>query len=476
MIKRTHLALIALLVLAAPAAHATWVVILTDAETGEVGIGQATCVSGLDLRAVSAVIVTGKGVATVQAFVDTSGVSRTTIRDELLAGTPPAQILNMLSTGDPDYEGHQYCIVDVDHGAATYTGTTAQTFNFAGGLTGQAGNIRYCVAGNVITGQPVLDQAELAIANTAGSLSDKLMAAMEAARSMGGDGRCSCSPADPTGCGSPPASFTVSAINGYLVGARAGDTSDCAFCSGGDYYMDLNVAFRPQGSPDPVTQLQTLYDNFVTGQQGLADAVVSPVTLAPDSLLPDGSSTSQMDVQLLDIDGAPITASISSFDVQQSADSDAVTSIGTPVDNGGGSYSTTLTAGVVAGVDLFLVTADDGVRPVILMPNPRLPVGVPGEVQNLRWSDHATLEWDAATGAVSYHVYRGDLNLLGCSFLGDCRDDLDVDPTDLMLNDSSEPLPGAAFFYLLSGVDAAGTEGTLGLSDCGLRAASSPCP
>ena len=50
------------------------------------------------------------------------------------------------------------------------------------------------------------------------------MAAMQAARSMGGDGRCSCSPTLPTSCGSPPPSFTKSAHIAYMMVARAGDT------------------------------------------------------------------------------------------------------------------------------------------------------------------------------------------------------------------------------------------------------------
>ena len=147
-----------LLALQSPVA-ATWVVTLADSETGEVGIGQATCVSGIDLRSLSAVIVTGRGVATVQAYVDSSGLSRATIRDELLAGTSPAEILTELRLTDPDYETHQYCIVDVDHDAATYTGLTAQGFHYAGGATGQAGSIRYCVAGNILAGAPVVEQA-----------------------------------------------------------------------------------------------------------------------------------------------------------------------------------------------------------------------------------------------------------------------------------------------------------------------------
>ena len=141
-----------------------------------------------------------------------------------------------------------------------------------------------------------------------------------------------------------------------------------------------------------------------------------------------------------------------------------------------GSWSVTLTAGNTPGVDRLDVTADDGIRPVILMPAPILPVGVPGEVQNLRWSDADTLGWDAVADAVSYHVYRGELAALSCGSLGECRDDLDTDVSDLVLNDSSQPAAGAGFLYLITAVDASGLESIFGSSDCGLRTNAVACP
>ncbi|HRJ49600.1 MAG TPA: FG-GAP-like repeat-containing protein, partial [Phycisphaerales bacterium] len=50
----------------------------------------------------------------------------------------------------------------------------------------------------------------------------KLMASMEAARAWGGDGRCSCSPAFPTGCTTLPDTFKSAHIAYMLIG-RAGD-------------------------------------------------------------------------------------------------------------------------------------------------------------------------------------------------------------------------------------------------------------
>ena len=72
---------------------------------------------------------------------------------------------------------------------------------------------------------------------------DAAMAAMEAARAMGGDGRCSCSGSDPDGCGSPPPSFTKSAHTAFVVLARLGNTDGgCGQldgCAAGNYYLSL---------------------------------------------------------------------------------------------------------------------------------------------------------------------------------------------------------------------------------------------
>ena len=62
----------------------------------------------------------------------------------------------------------------------------------------------YAIQGNILMGSPVILDVETALRNTPGDLSQKVMAAMEAARDMGGDGRCSCDEQFPESCGTPP--------------------------------------------------------------------------------------------------------------------------------------------------------------------------------------------------------------------------------------------------------------------------------
>ncbi len=211
--------------LCATSAHATWSIIIIDTRTREIAIGSATCLTGFDLRANTPVLITGVGAATAQSFVDSTGRNRVFIRDRLLEGVDPTQILTGLSTFDPGHQTRQYGIADTLGRAATFSGTGAG--QWAGGRTGQVGDLVYAVQGNVITGQPVVDMAIAAIEATPGDLAAKMMAAMEAARLMGGDGRCSCLTGPPPSCGSPPPMFTKSAHIAYMMIARAGDASGC---------------------------------------------------------------------------------------------------------------------------------------------------------------------------------------------------------------------------------------------------------
>lgn len=210
-------------------AFGTWSIVLVDTRTGEVAAASATCLAELDLRALTPVMLAGVGACTAQSFGDTSQINRTLVRDRLAEGVAPSAILTALATFDGgSHQTRQYGIVDVQGRAVTFSGTGAGAW--AGGRTGtfqytyagKTGTIAYAVQGNVLTGAPVVDRAVEAILSTPGDVAAKVMAGMEAARLMGGDGRCSCN-SGPTGCGSPPASFTKSAHIAYMLISRPGD-------------------------------------------------------------------------------------------------------------------------------------------------------------------------------------------------------------------------------------------------------------
>jgi uncharacterized Ntn-hydrolase superfamily protein len=200
---------------AAHPAMATWSIILIDTRTGEIAIGSATCLANFDLRDGTPVLIPGIGAATAQSFVDSTGQNRVYIRDRLVEGLVPQQIITQLAAFDTGHQTRQYGIVDTLGRAATFTGTSAGSW--AGGTTGQfqysyagqSGTIVYAIQGNLLTGLPVVNEAVQAAMNTPGDVAARLMASMEAARAMGGDARC-------TG-------FGKSSHIAYMLIARAGD-------------------------------------------------------------------------------------------------------------------------------------------------------------------------------------------------------------------------------------------------------------
>lgn len=220
------------LAMVAANAEATWSILIVDTGTGEIALGSATCLTGFDLRENTPVVVAGVGAATAQSFVDSGTRNRSRFLKGLIRGDTLDEILQTLSVEDSGHQTRQYGFVSAAGEALTFTGT--QAGRWAGGLTGvlpgagpTGGDLYYAVQGNVLTGEPVVLRAEEAIIATSGPLSDRLMAAMEAARDQGGDGRCSCDTSPADSCGAPPMMFEKSADIGYAIVARPGDPDAC---------------------------------------------------------------------------------------------------------------------------------------------------------------------------------------------------------------------------------------------------------
>src|SRR5262249_55131265 len=213
-VMRKPLLVIACAICAAAPIRATWSIVVVDTRTHEIAIGSATCLANFDLARALPVVRVGLGAAAAQSAIDSTGRNRRRIWDEFALGTAPNDILHILDGIDTLYETRQYGIVDARGRAATFTGALCGAY--ASGLTGEIGTMVYAIQGSGIPGQPVLSMAEAALISTPGGIPEKLMAAMEAARSMGGDGRCSCNPNAPDSCGSPPPNFTKSAHIGFM--------------------------------------------------------------------------------------------------------------------------------------------------------------------------------------------------------------------------------------------------------------------
>lgn len=258
------------LLLAVPStAFATWSVIAIDKSTGRVVIASATCVNRDDafLMGVQAVVVPGKGVAACQAGVDGTHANQMLVYAELQKGTDPARIIELLSQ-DPAFQSRQFGILDLSGRSAGHSGLTNGyvSQDIQGRVPGT--QIFYSIQGNILRPGEVVPNAVKAFLATNGAITDRVMAAMEAADASGGDSRCSCPP--PPADGSTPAIPCTSktAHVAYILMSERNDTNGDSH-NNGKYTMYLTVTQPESGGPNvihagedlnPVKTLRMRYD------------------------------------------------------------------------------------------------------------------------------------------------------------------------------------------------------------------------
>ncbi len=197
----------------------TFSIVGCDPETGDVGVAVAS-----KYFAVGAVVPwarAGVGAIATQSYVNFDyGI----IGLELLeAGLTPQQVIDSLVAADPGFERRQAGVIDDKGNSATFTG--AGCLPWAGGLKGTN-----CVAqGNILVSDTVVIEMIRAFENTRGELADKLMAALLAGDSAGGDSRGKQS----------------SAL--YVAGRKEG------------LRYDRKIDIRVDDSPEPFDELHRIY-------------------------------------------------------------------------------------------------------------------------------------------------------------------------------------------------------------------------
>ena len=256
---------LALLLSTASSAFATWSVIALDRDTGTVVIASATCVPqqrleafpAKDLRDIQAIVVPGVAVAAAQAGVDRTRENQRLIFSELQKGTAPADIIAMLKT-DPAIESRQFGILDMKGRAAGYSGgkNQAASLDRQGQVAGTA--IHYSIQGNILKGNAVVESAVEAFKSARGALTDRVMAAMEAADAKGGDSRCTCESEPRVDA---PCEGKTSHV-AYILRADKNDPNGASF-NDGQYAMYISVTDRdikPDENANPVKTLRMRYD------------------------------------------------------------------------------------------------------------------------------------------------------------------------------------------------------------------------
>lgn len=172
-------------------AQDTFSIVGIDTITGEVGSAGASCV---DLIAFAITdpsflgdLIPGKGAINTQASY--LAANQTNARTRMNLGDTPAQIVTWLQANDAGGNStvRQYGIAEIVAGApltAGFTGTNC--LNYKNHIAGK----NYCIQGNILSGQPILDSMEARFKNTPGTLACKLMTALQGAKVVGADTRC----------------------------------------------------------------------------------------------------------------------------------------------------------------------------------------------------------------------------------------------------------------------------------------------
>ena len=176
----------------------TFSIVAYDKTTGQVGGAGCSCVSYTDGIDFLNVLVTdgttspNNVVGAFNAQASPSAATRNTMANRLRLGDTPQQAIIATNNSDGSPGSRQYGVVGVDSpGAAGWTGST--NTSYANDQQGDNALYTYSIQGNILdtaNGQDLLDDMEAIFNSTDGTLGDKLMAALQAAKRVGGDSRC----------------------------------------------------------------------------------------------------------------------------------------------------------------------------------------------------------------------------------------------------------------------------------------------
>ena len=284
---RNLIACLAVLFMLPSPAFATWSVIALDKATGRVVISSATCVDRDDqfLMGVQAVVVPGKGVAACQAGVDGTHRNQMLVFNELQKGTDPKVIIDMLSA-DPAFQSRQFGILDLGGRSVGHSGlgNGYVSQDVQGQVPGT--QIFYSIQGNILRPGLVVPNAVQAFVTTNGTLTDRVMAAMEAADGSGGDSRCVCPPWPTDGTAPAIACDGRTSHVAYILAADPSDTNGDSH-NNGRYAMYITASqpgtdkgpnqIRAGENLNPVKTLRLRYDAWKKAQTPPAAGLPNPL-------------------------------------------------------------------------------------------------------------------------------------------------------------------------------------------------------
>lgn len=266
--KRTGILLVPAFLLVAESllSQDTFSIVAVDVSTGEVGSAGASCVGSSNYYPHGAAVLSDvlPGIGGIHTQASYHATNQNNAHNMMAGGSSPQEIIDWLVahdvTGNPSVR--QYGIVDLNGGSprsAAYTGTNC--LNYKNDTAGLA----YSIQGNILLGQEIIDSMQSRFLNTAGTLAERLMAALQGAKVIGADTRCA----------SP---YQSSSLSAFLRVGKPGNSSDSLYL---DLWMAYPQTWTGQVPVDPIDSLQTLFDEWqvIIALRDLQTIPVLPVRL-----------------------------------------------------------------------------------------------------------------------------------------------------------------------------------------------------
>jgi uncharacterized Ntn-hydrolase superfamily protein len=268
----------------------TFSIVALDSVTGEVGSAGASCVDmsnfpGYDDDFLGELF-PGVGAINTQAWYNAT--NQANARNRMNLGDTPAQIIQWLIEHDAQNtpQKRQYGIVAFVDGSpqsAAFTGTS--TDDYKSHITGP----NYSIQGNILLGQVVLDSMESRFLHAEGDLACKLMAALQGAKRVGADSRCT--------------SNGTSSLFSFVKVAQPADLF-------GEPSFLLSVHTSSGAGIEPIDSLQTKFDLVhacsgvgVNDNNGFSSGFLiypNPVT---DVLIVENMTSEVVGIEIIDLVG-----------------------------------------------------------------------------------------------------------------------------------------------------------------------------
>ncbi len=213
----------------------TFSIAAIDPANNQVGSAGASCYNTAPGCIILSDVHPGVGVIHTQA--SWLAANQNYARSLMNLGLTPQQIIDSLIAHDAQGNPlpRQYGIIYLNGEVGAHTGSGCT--DWKGHLTGPT----YSIQGNILMGEQIIDSMKSRFLGTSGQLAVRLMAALQGAKVIGADTRCT----------------LTSSLSAFIRVANPNDPVN------GPYFLDINVPMTHTGR-DPIDSLQVLFNTWLT--------------------------------------------------------------------------------------------------------------------------------------------------------------------------------------------------------------------